>query len=152
MSAGGHKVFLDSNLLVNAYDRSEPQKQARARAVLSALAHTQAGVVSPQVLAEFFVTVTCKLREPLSLADALEQLACQVQLWTVVESTGFLVLEAARAVRKYRLNFWDAQIWAAARLNKLSLILSEDFGPDAVLEGVRFVNPFAADFRLERWR
>lgn len=90
-------------------------------------------MVSPQVLAEFFVTLTRK------------------QLWTVVESTGLLVLEAARAVRKYRLDFWDAQIWAAARLNMVPLVLSEDFAEDAVLEGVRFVNPFATDFRLERW-
>ena len=150
-SGASHRVFLDSNLLVCAYDRSEPQKQAHARTVIQALACARIGVVSPQVLAEFFVTVTRKLKEPLFPEDAIEQLACHLQLWRVVESSGLMVLEAANAVRKHRLNFWDAQIWAAARLNKVPIVLSEDFSHDTVLEGVRFVNPFAADCRLERW-
>jgi len=52
--------FLDTNLLVYPYDRSEPEKQRRAHAVLTRLAAAQAGVVSAQVLAEFFVAVTRK--------------------------------------------------------------------------------------------
>ncbi len=60
-------------------------------------------------------------------------------------------LEAARGVRDHRFSFWDAQIWTTARLNQLPLVFSEDFNPGQVTEGVRFVDPFAADFQLEEW-
>jgi predicted nucleic acid-binding protein len=46
------------------------------------------------------------------------------------------------------LSFWDAQIWAAARLHRIPVVLSEDFNPGAVIEGVRFVDPFGEDFEL----
>ncbi len=61
---------------------------------------------------------------------------------------GLAEAAAARAVRDHDLNFGDAQLWAAAKLNELDTILSEDFQPGSRLGGVRFVNPFAADFRL----
>jgi len=54
-------------------------------------------------------------------------------------------------VRQYQFSFWDAQIWAAAKLNQVPVVLSEDFNAGAIIEGVRFVNPFAADFKLEDW-
>jgi predicted nucleic acid-binding protein len=62
-----------------------------------------------------------------------------------------IVLEAVRGVRKHRLAYWDAQIWATARLNQVPLILSEDFSDGQVLKGVRFVNPFAPGFDLQVW-
>jgi predicted nucleic acid-binding protein len=61
------------------------------------------------------------------------------------------VLEAVRGVRDHQLAYWDAQIWATARLNQVPLVLSEDFSNGAVIEGVRFVNPFASDFDLDVW-
>jgi len=54
-------------------------------------------------------------------------------------------------VRDHQLPYWDAQIWAAARLNQVPIIFSEDFNAGAVLEGVRFVDPFADDFLLSAW-
>lgn len=62
-----------------------------------------------------------------------------------------IILEAGRGVRDHKLAYYDAQLWAAAHLNQLTLLLSEDFQSGRVLEGVRFVNPFAADFRLTDW-
>lgn len=145
MTGPAEQVFLDTNVLVYPYDRSEPEKQRRARAVLAELAASRAGVVSAQVLAEFFVTVTRKLAAPLPVESALEQLACHLRLWQIVDITAPLVAEAAAAVKKHRLNYWDAQVWAAARLNQVPVVLSEDFSHGAVIEGVRFVNPFVAD-------
>ena len=60
--------------------------------------------------------------------------------------TGPVVLEALRGVRDHSLSYYDAQVWAAARLGQVDAILSEDFNPGAVLEGVRFVNPFDPAF------
>jgi predicted nucleic acid-binding protein len=141
-------AFVDSNVLVYAYDRSELQKQAQALAVLDELARRGAGLLSAQVLAEFFFTITRKLIAPLLPEQAYESLKNYLYAWPVVETTGLIVLEAARGVRDYQLNFWDAQIWATARLNQCQVVLSEDFNTGAVIEGVRFVNPFDIGFAL----
>jgi predicted nucleic acid-binding protein len=79
------------------------------------------------------------------------QLRHFVDLWPVFDVTPPVVLEAARGVREHSLSFWDAQIWAVAWLNGLSIVLSEDIDAGAEVEGVRFVNPFAAGFRPEDW-
>jgi predicted nucleic acid-binding protein len=60
-----------------------------------------------------------------------------------------VVLEALRATIRYQMHYYDAQIWAVARVNHISLVLSEDFADGAVIEGVRFANPFAEGFDLE---
>ena len=145
------KVFVDTNVMVYAYDRSEPEKQRRALAVLDHLALTGAGAISTQVLAEFFVTVTRKIPYPLTVQEAYQRIENYLRSWPVLEVTGLVVLEAVRGVRDYQFNFWDAQIWATARLNQIPVVFSEDFNVGQVTEGVRFVNPFARDFRLSAW-
>lgn len=137
------KVFVDTNILVYAYDRSEPQKQRQASQILNQLVVSRTGVISTQVLAEFFVTVTSprKLASPLSVAEGYERIEYYLRSWEVVDLTGLIVLEAARGVREYQLSFWDAQIWATARLNQIPVVYSEDFNAGAALEGVRFSNP-----------
>ena len=62
---------------------------------------------------------------------------------------GMIVCEAVRGVREHQLSYWDAQIWAAARLNQTGIVLSEDFSHDRIIEGVRFLNPFLPGFVLE---
>ena len=59
--------------------------------------------------------------------------------------------EAARGARDYGLAYYDAQIWAAARLNQVQIVLSEDFQDGQTLEGVRFANPFGESFVIEEW-
>lgn len=145
------RIFVDTNVLVYAYDRSEPEKQRRALEMLDRLAVTGAGMISTQVLSEFFVAVTKKIAAPLSVDEACDRLKNYVQSWTVVDLTGMIVLESARGVRDHQFNFWDAQIWAAARLNQASVVFSENFNVGAVTEGVRFVNPFVEDFHPEDW-
>lgn len=145
------RILVDTNVLVYAYDRAEPTRQQQALAVLDRLARTGAGAITTQVLAEFFITVTRKLAAPLSVADAYVRIENYLRGWTVYDLSGLIVLEAARGVRDHQLNFWDAQIWAAARLNQLPVVFSEDFNIGATLEGVRFVNPFAATFQLADW-
>lgn len=144
-------VFVDTNVLVYAYDRSNPEKQRRALQVLDRLAITGAGMTSAQVLSEFFVAVTRKIVAPLSVDEACDRVKNYLQSWSVVDVTGMIVLEATSGVRDHEFNFWDAQIWATARLNQTSVIFTEDFNIGAVTEGVRFVNPFADEFQLEDW-
>lgn len=144
-------ILIDTNLLVNLFDQNEPEKMTRAREVLGVLEATQFGCLSVQNLSEFVNTVTRKLSPPMSFEQARQQVSLFGQMWTVFDLTPMIVLEAARGVQDHQLSYYDAQIWAAARLNQITLVFSEDFQDGALLEGVRFVNPFSSDFDLARW-
>jgi len=144
------EILVDTNVLVYAHDRTEPEKQWRALDVLDRLVAADTGVLSTQVLAEFYNTSTRKIATPLHPAQAYEQVKHFLQIWRVLDVTGAVVLGAIRGVREHQFNFWDAQIWAVARLNQVPVVFSEDF-PGAVIEGIRFVNPFAEDFQPEAW-
>jgi predicted nucleic acid-binding protein len=142
------RVLVDSNVLVYAYDRAATAKQRQAVEVLDHLVTTSSGVLSTQVLSEFFVTVTRKIAYPLSLREAEGRIHNLFHAWPVIEVTGLIVLEAARGVREHHLSFWDAQIWAAAKLNQIPLVFSEDFSDGRITEGIRFINPFGANFKI----
>ncbi|MBA3945787.1 MAG: PIN domain-containing protein [Herpetosiphonaceae bacterium] len=144
-------VLVDTNILVYAYDRSEYDKQQRAVTVLDELASNGLGILSTQVLAEFFVTVTRKIVVPLSVAEARIRIDHYLHAWTIINVTGMVIMEATRGVQDYQLSFWDAQIWATARLHQIPVVFSEDFNVGASLEGVRFINPLVSDFRLANW-
>ena len=135
-------VLIDTNLLVYIYDPSEPEKRRRAIEVLQHVRDTKSGVLSAQVLSEFYNTATRKLEPPLSPAQAEAQLRALMHVWPVFPVTSQVILEAIRGVREYQFSFWDAQIWAAARLHHIPIVLSEGFNPGSVIEGVHFVNPF----------
>jgi predicted nucleic acid-binding protein len=145
------KTIVDTNVLLYAYDRSAPLKQSRALGVLDSLVERGAGVLTTQVLAEFYVNVTRKLDPPLTLDQAYQRLQNYLMSWPILDLTGQIVLEAARGVQEYQMSYWDAQVWASARLNQIPLILSEDFNTGAVIEGVRFLDPLAETFDLDTW-
>lgn len=134
--------LIDTNILVYAYDRSEPVKQAKALEILDALAREGSGMLSPQILSEFFTVVTKKIPAPMSIEQGYTSLNNFIQFWDVVDLTGAVVLEAARGVKDHYLSFWDALVWATARMNQIPAVLSEDFSHNSVLDGVRFIDPF----------
>lgn len=135
------KYLADTNLLVYAYDRSEPEKQPIALNVLDALARNGSGVLSAQVLAEFYSVVTRKIASPLTAQEGYKSVGNYLSSWTVLDVTGPVVLEAVRGVRDHQLSFWDAMVWATAKMNQIPVVLSEDFSDRSVIEGVRFINP-----------
>ena len=101
-----------------------------------------------QVLAEFSSACLRKL-EPRPEAEAVRVEVDRLLIaFPVLPLTGAVVLEAVRGVRDHMLSYYDAQIWAAARLGQVGTVLSEDFNPGAVLDGVAFINPLDADFDL----
>lgn len=102
-------------------------------------------------MGEFFHVATRRLSSPLTAAEAYEQVTLLSQVWRVFDLTPLIILEAARGVRDHRLSYFDAQLWATARLNQIPLLLSEDFQDGRLLEGVRFLNPLASDFDLAVW-
>ena len=145
------RILVDTNILLYAYDRGELTKQPQALVVLDSLVVHDLGVLTSQVLAEFFVNATKKLQPPLTVQEAYGRIQNYLSSWQVLDIPGSIVLEAVRGVRTYRMAYWDAQIWASARVNQIPIIFSEDFGEDVTIEGVRFVNPFGSNFNMKAW-
>lgn len=135
------KRLIDTNILVYAYDLSEPEKQQKALKAIDRLVALNNGVISSQVLSEFFVTATKKIPEPLTLEEAEQRVVRFCQIWPVLHLNEMIVLEAIRGIKSHKFSYWDALIWATARLNQVGAVLSEDFSNDSYIEGVRFVNP-----------
>ncbi len=145
------RILIDTNVVVYAYDRSEPIKQVQALGVLNELAASRKGILSSQVLIEFHNAVTRRIADPLTSEEAHERVRNMIMAWPVLDITPLIVLEAARGALQHQMRIWDAQIWATARLNQIPVIFSEDFSDGAVVEGIRTVNPFAAEFQLGQW-
>jgi len=144
-------ILIDTNILIYASDPGDLARQEKALDVLKQLEITRSGRLSAQCLAEF-VHASTRSQQPLyTRAEAHEQVERLARAYPVYYVSLLTVLEAARGARDYQMAYYDAQIWAAARLNQVSLIFSEDFSDGQTLEGVRFINPFAADFKLEDW-
>ena len=144
-------ILIDTNVLLYTFDQNAQEKQERSIQVLRQLEAMETGRLSVQSLAEFFSTATRKLRPPLTPADAFVQVERFSLAFPILELTSHIVLEAARGVRDHKLSYYDAQIWATARLNQVPVIFSEDFTSGITLEGVRIINPFASDFVVEAW-
>jgi predicted nucleic acid-binding protein len=144
-------ILVDTNVLVYFYDQNSPEKQERASLVLNRLREAGLGRLSTQTLAEFVNAAKRKLDPVLTAAQAYEQASMFAASWPVLDLTSQIVLEAARGVRDHALVYYNAQIWAAARLNQIPVVLSEDFQDGQILEGVRFANPFAGRFDVEAW-
>jgi len=143
-------TLIDTDVLAYTYDRAEPRKQRRALEVLDGLADSGEGRLSAQVLSEFFVAVTRKIAAPLDVDEARGRLAHLVRVWPVVPVTAEVIFEAMRGVQQVGLGFWDGQIWAAARLSGAGAVLSEDCNVGGVIEGVRFLGPFADNYEGDR--
>ncbi len=144
-------VLIDTNVLVYLHDRNEAAKQQIAVDVFDYLQPIERACLSAQTLAEFFNATTKGALPMLSAAQAATQVSKLAGAFTVLEITAQIVLEATRGVREHQLAYWDAQLWATARLNQIPIIFSEDFNSGASLEGVRFVNPFAPGFAVDEW-
>ncbi len=141
-------VFVDTNVFVYAYDRSEPVKRERAREVMLTLGETRRGVVSTQVLTEF-VAVTTRGRDPLlDESFAIGQARALAGAWPVLAVERETVLLAFACRETHDVHLWDAVLWATARRARIDTVVSEDFQDGRCIEGVRFVDPFTAGFDL----
>jgi predicted nucleic acid-binding protein len=136
------KTFLDSNDLVYSVDESPAEKAKHERAIELLSAHPEDLVVSTQVLQEFYVVTTRKLKTPLSEERAARAVRGLTKL-DVVGVDAPLVLAAADTSRLVQLSFWDALIIEAASRAGCERVLSEDLNATQVIRGVRVENPFA---------
>ncbi|HEU0294100.1 MAG TPA: PIN domain-containing protein [Anaerolineales bacterium] len=145
------EILIDTNILVYVFDLKEFQKRAHAVMVVRELQNRSLGCLSVQCLSEFFNAVTRGAQPKLPIDEALQYVQDYLLAFPTHLLTPSTVMSAARGVRDYSLSFYDAQIWACALLNDVPVIFSEDFQNGQVIEGIRFVNPFAENFELEKW-
>lgn len=148
MTNASADVLVDTNILVYVHDPRDTAKQERALSVLDQLIGGGHAILSAQCLSEFFAVATRRLPEPLTQADALTQVERLSRACRVVDVTPAVVLEGCRGVVAHGMSLWDALIWAAAKLNQVPYVLTEDAEHERFLEGVRFLNPFTPEFAL----
>lgn len=137
----GDKTFVDTNILVYAYDRSAGSKRQKAQRVLAGLWKSGLGVVSTQVIQEFFVTVTRKLPNPIDVNTA-KDIVNDFLKWNHVTVEGTMILDAIDLHRNHGYSFWDSLIIVAAQQADCKLLLSEDLASGHALAGVTIRNPF----------
>jgi predicted nucleic acid-binding protein len=142
--------LVDTNVLAYAYDARDPDRRARAAACLRRLAASRQGALSAQVLGEFFWVATRRLDPPLTAEQAERSVTNYARSWPVYPITSQTVLDAVRGVRQHQFAYWDALIWATAKLNGVLSILTEDQPSSSLIEGVRFINPLEQGFDLAR--
>ena len=135
------RSFLDTNIIIYTDDHDEPDKQREALDLIERLRRERTGVVSVQVLQEYFAAATRKLGVPAGLARRKVELLAKFQ---VVIPAVVDVLAAIDLVRLHKISFWDAMILQAARKANCTTLYSEDLSSGSVIAGVRILDPFAA--------
>jgi len=135
------KTFVDSNVLVYANDADEREKRDIANSLLRELWIDQMGVLSPQVLQEFYVNVTRKIAKPLSKQSA-RSVVDTYSMWCI-ETAVTDIASAFRIEDESRISFWDALIVSSALKAGAARILSEDLNPGLKIAGIVIENPFA---------
>ncbi len=133
--------FVDTNILVYAYDRSAEEKHSIALRLVEQCWENESGCVSLQVLQEFFVTVTQKIVKPLDHQTA-RQILADLAHWRLHIPEISDLLQAIDFKQDYRLSFWDAMIVQSASHMGCKQLLSEDLGHEQKYGDVQVINPF----------
>lgn len=133
------RSFFDANVLVYADDKAAPAKQRRALNLIAEHRRAGTGVVSLQVLQEYFVTVTRKLHVDVRIARRKVELLAE---FDVAAPEVADILAAIDLHRIHGFSFWDALVVRSAKPAGCRVLFSQDLQDARELDGVRFVNPF----------
>jgi predicted nucleic acid-binding protein len=133
------RTFLDTNVLIYAEDESEPVKRKKAVSLIQEHKRQRTGVVSLQILQEFFATVTRKLKLDAGIARYKVEFHSR---FVVAEPTVSDILAAIDIHRLHSFSFWDALVLQMAKQSGCRVLLSEDMQHVREFDGVKIVNPF----------
>jgi predicted nucleic acid-binding protein len=133
------RSFFDTNILVYADDKSAGPKQSRALDLVEEHRRDGTGVVSLQVLQEYFVTVTQKLKVNSTVARRKVEILSE---FDVVAPEVADILAAIDLHRLHGFSFWDALVVRAAKQAGCRVLLSEDFQDGREIDGLQVLNPF----------
>jgi len=149
MKSESTAVYLvDTNVFVYAHTDEDPVKSQVAREVLREIVSEGVGCVSTQVLNETFSRLARGVQDVRGIEGVARVISEIMGRWRVLDTTSETVKEAIEGVIRYRISYWDSLIWAAANLNGVPYVLSEDFSDGRRIDRVTFLNPFAAGFAL----
>lgn len=135
------RTFFDTNVLVYAFDCDELERRKKALSLLEREAARGRALLSTQVLEEFYVAVTRKLKRPLG-EEAAEQATRHLARFAVVVIDPQLVFRGIVRSRVSRLSFWDSLILESAMEGKAEVLYTEDMQHGQEVDGIRIVNPF----------
>ena len=138
------KVFLDTNILVYAYDEYDPQKQKKAQTLLIDGTEQENIVLSVQMLGEFFNVVTRHIKQPMS-ADEAQYIIATLSILPIQDIDLTMVNRAIDTHKIYQISYWDSLIIAAAERAECKTILSEDLNDGQSYHGIQVSNPFKAE-------
>ena len=135
--------FVDTNTLVYAHDISAGEKHTLAKEIVQHLWESESGCLSIQVLQEFYVATTVKVKRSLD-SETAAQIIRNLSYWKIHVPEAGDVLGAIDLQRREGISFWDAMIlWSAKQLG-CNELLSEDLNPGQTYDGVRVINPFTS--------
>jgi len=136
------KIFVDTNILIYAHDIDSGLKHDTAVKVITDLWERANGILSNQVLQEFYIVVTKKMPKPTSLPEARVIIKNYLK-WQIEENNSNSILRASEIQKKHNISFWDALIVTAAEQAGAAKILTEDMNSGQTIEGVLIENPFS---------
>lgn len=142
-------VLIDTDVLVGAFDTENWEKHARASDVLDVLGSCGRAAASARAIGEFYSEVVRRFAHLVQPEAAVGHALGWAETLTTYDISVAVVLEALRGVARHQLPYREAELWACARVNGISLVLSEGLDNGTVVEGVRFVNPFAPGVDLD---
>ena len=133
------KVFIDTNILVYTLNSTDSYKQTKARKIMEKVVDFHQPVISTQVLKEFYVVATTKLKADRIIVKNIIHNFCNIE---IVQNDLELIEQAIDISVISQLSFWDSLIIAAAEKAKCEFIISEDLNPGQTYRGVMVINPF----------
>jgi predicted nucleic acid-binding protein len=141
MTENPDKFFIDTNILVYAHDRGDQAKQLISeRLVLSGVENNTA-VISTQVINEWFVTITKKIKTPLSVKVAREEIVL-LRALEIVELSYEMILQSIDLQTSHKISFWDSLIVSAAQVSECHTLYSEDMQDGKKIGSLKIVNPY----------
>lgn len=137
------KAFSDTNILIYAYDPTDPTKHQRAQTLIKELLIGERLVISAQILNEFYFVSTRTYRSASLTHEKAFQIVRHLdEGCEVIPLTSQVTIQALEGLSLHGLSFWDALVWSAAKEAGAIVIYSEDFQHGRVLDGIKFTNPF----------
>lgn len=134
--------FVDTNVLVYAFEKSSTPKKRVAQRLMNELMDEDGLRVSTQVLQELFVTLTRKVKQCCSIEEALAVLE-DLTAWPLMVVDFAAIRAAVGLADQAKLSFWDALVVVAAARSGAAVLYSEDLNDGQEILGVRIRNPFA---------
>ena len=133
------KIFIDTTLFVYSIDQRDPAKRDLARNILKRLVEVHLPVISTQVIKEFYVVASVKLKADTFI---IKNIVHNFRNLEIVNNDLELIEQAIDISIISRVSFWDSLIIAAAERANCEFVFSEDMNPGQTYRGVEVVNPF----------